>query len=344
MKKNILLGVIFLSAGIPLASADWKISEISFYPPQNEPPWIELENRSGLPAHLEGIRIKGDRAEWRFTGANTEIPAKSLVLVRFDGQGDGKTLAEENSLRVIHAPKRILFGDPKKGYCALYERQDVMSEPGIVIEDVPGNFFTKEQQQKLRETAKPKVIETKEKMVDFVAWGDEPGEIADEASGMNLWSGRGSFIATDPAPERQMSGPRDPEQSVDHPGKTLAVVAGGVWTILRDTDASPGRPNVLPLYPPSTISPSGLMLDSPSVLWWTGGKGHAQIATDELFTDIIRDFKDDSQAPVTPPLETGIYWWRVRRIGESGKVSAWSPAVNFKIGYPHQDPSRSPKS
>ena len=347
MKRIILTGLLFFLALSGSAFADWKISEISFYPPEGEVQWIELVNNFLEPARLDGIRIKGDRGDWEIPEGYSNIPPGGFVVVYFDGR-KWSAVDEKSGALVIHSPKRNPFGGPQKGWCALYEKKDVMGPQGIEIKgiDPSGRGAFDEMNKVLKDIHKPKVVGQKEEMVDFVAWGDNPGKIGQEAMWKNLWSG--VFLHTDPAPEKMVVGPIEPGTYFDCRGKTIARVKQGGWSTMQLDEVSPGRPNVLKLRPPGIMSPQhgNHMLGQPT-FWWTSGVVDIDLALDEDFRQIVRQWRGiegENQLRPDPPLDDHkVYWWRIRRVGENGEVSEWSEATKFIIGHPRVDNKQAKK-
>ncbi len=354
MKRSIPTGILFLLALSGPAFADWQISEINFYPPEGEAQWIELVNNFSEPARLDGIRIKGDRRDWEIPEGQSNIPHGGLAVVYFDGR-KGSAVDEKSGALVIHSPKRNPFGGPQKGWCALYEKKDVMSKPespeGVELEvlDYSKDQSLKRQfepllalQEATRKAQEPKVVGQKEEMVDFLAWGDKPGKIGQEAMWKNLWSGEGVFFHTDPAPEKMVVGPIEPGTYFDCRGKTIARVKQGGWSTMQLDEVSPGRPNVLKLRPPGIMSPqNGSHILGQPTFWWTGGVVDIDLALDEDFRQIVRQWRGiegENQLRPDPPLDDHkVYWWRIRRVGENGEVSEWSEATKFIIGHPRVD-------
>jgi hypothetical protein len=359
MKCKIILIICFLFLAFP-AFAGWKISEVGLYPLAGESQWIELLNDTSEPAPIDGVLIKGDQWEWRFSSMNVDVPQHTLVLVRFDSPGDAATLEVKDGVRVFHVPQKDVFGGPEKGYCALYEKENIVSRPAFEVKvfDYSKNGALKGLQDAMSQAAQPEVTGQKDKFVDFVAWGDEPGKIGEDANSQGVWSGGSSFLWTDPAPERMPVGPSMGDVFFDQRGKTLGIVNGG-WKTLQPGEASPGRWNMEGLLP-ATIMPliangGNDMPGSPFSFWWQnvymfgGCNIEAQVATDEQFTNIVRTMGAESLGKPVPPLDLGTYWWRFRPLDglpswfdpqtastqhagwECRGRAEWQPPVRFEI-------------
>ncbi|MEI6437488.1 MAG: hypothetical protein WCO69_01910 [Candidatus Omnitrophota bacterium] len=305
------------------AFAEWKISEIGLYPPAGETQWIELLNDSSLPAPIDGLFIKGDRWEWRFSSLNIDVPEHTLILVRFDSPGDAATMEIKDGVRVLHVPQNVIFGDSQRGYCALYEKQAGSGPEVDQIEHALGRVLSAQKINSIDTMVKANAGALPDNFVDFVAWGDAPGQIGQEATDAGLWSGGQVFMWTDPAPERMPDGPAEPGQFFDKPGKTLGRIAGQ-WKTLEADEASPGRWNPEGLAPEKILkvlpgSSSDMPFSSFS-LWWqnvflSGGCDiQAQIATDAAFTHIVRELSRESHGKPLPPLDLGTYWWRFKTL------------------------------
>jgi hypothetical protein len=294
---------------------DLRLNEICFLPAAGEHQWVEVTNVGDDPVNSGGVEILSNGGAYSLPAELSAIPKDGIVVVHFDGAGaagNDYSFAGDNKAELhTEAGTVDVLGSPA-GYCSLYR--------------VTG-------------------AHSKETLLDFVAWGSEPGDAAKDAVAKRLWSSTKVHLWTDPD-----NPPMGPGGWAVVAGDTIGRNDVGAWEHFSATKGTKGEEAIAV---PSPIFPNDGMaiLQSPARCTFAGAQGaieyQVQIASDEAFANVVRELTTRSPKQGTriqPPLPLhAVYWWRVRGVGQEGQTSDWSQAVRFTVGRPAPPAQRDTK-
>lgn len=285
-----------------------RLAEICFLPLPGQPQWVEIVN-TGNSFAAAGVEIVSNYRSYRLPSELSPIPSRGVVVIYFDGAGPSKndySFADDNKA-VLHSPVGVTngLGSPV-GFCSLY--------------CMPGR--------------------SKETLLDFVAWGGDPGEVAREAVEKGIWSGTKVHLWTDAD-----NPPLGPGGWGLQPGDRIGRDNAGGWKYIP---ASKSVKGLAILSTPTPIFPNEGMaiLNSPARCTFEAVVGAAkyevQIASNAEFTADLRVL-DASDPIVGVQIKPALpkhkkYWWRVRAIGLKGETSAWCSPIGFSVGQPPPQP------
>ncbi|MCK5802419.1 MAG: carboxypeptidase regulatory-like domain-containing protein, partial [Lentisphaeria bacterium] len=312
MRKTLfLLAWPLVAAFLPLLSHGacprdaLRLSELCFWPQAGQPQWVEIANTSTEETfNCAGVEIVSNGASYSLPNELADVPPGAKIVIYFDGETAQNDYAFDGDNKAeLHppAPGRVsALGNPV-GYCSLFR---VTSAHGV------------------------------DTLLDFVAWGGEPGDAAKDAVEKRLWSTTGVYLAP-PASEMR-----------DGPGAKMIVQGGTLgrvneaWKILSPAQATPGTAFVTVLTAPILEFPSdGLQGDAPTRLWFKGVEGAAgyqvQVSDIVVFSNLLVDGETAQAAffltGVTLAGDT-TYYWRVRSLNGTGDSSPWSIVYSFTVG------------
>jgi hypothetical protein len=166
---------------------------------------------------------------------------------------------------------------------------------------------------------------TSPNIVDFVAWGEDPGEAAAHAVEAGIWSA-GRYHYFDGGFGVGISaGPARPNDSLGRWRRD--------WTSYFAADSSRGQPNNPPRPLHSTIADGAILDRSTFRLAWSPveapeGEIHYEfeLATTPAFTDTLFHVITENPGwePPTPlPTDIITFYWRVRTVGRNGEYSPY---------------------
>lgn len=285
---------------------DLRLNEVCFLPAVGQHQWVEVSNIGDAPVEAGGVEVLSNGGSYSLPGDLEAIPKDGIVVVHFDGAGaaaNDYSFAGDNKAELhTEAGTVDVLGSPA-GYCSLYR--------------VTG-------------------AHSKETLLDFVAWGDAPGEAADEAVGKRIWASGNVHLWTDPA-----NPPVGPGGWSVTEGDAIARDVSGRWTYSPAAKGTKGD-GLLPSPEPIFPNEGAKILNSPARCTFSevpdAQEFQVQIALDPDFDNVVRTIVSlDAKvgASIQPPLERHkVYWWRVRSVGAAGATSAWSQTRSFTVGHP----------
>jgi hypothetical protein len=293
-----------------------KLNSLCFLPSAGQPQWVAVTNTGGESVVGAGVELVGNGGAYSLPSRLESIPPGGIVMLVFDGAGTGSndySFAGDNKA-VLHTepglPSATNFLGSPVGFCSLYR--------------VTG-------------------AHSKETILDFVAWGGEPGEAASDAVENRVWAAKNVFIWTDPA-----NPPLGPIPQFVTNGSTIARSGLVGWQVCLPASTKGKR-----LSAPKLTSPASgqFILENTRKLRFLACIGateyEVQIATDDNFANAVRSFRSAyrmSGVGVVPALPLHQqYWWRVRALAPDGSASDWSEPANFILGHPLK-PSSAPPS
>jgi len=261
--------------------------------------WVELYNPGPDPAALYGYELTDeDGNKYAFPAALTRVPVGAFVVVHFDGVGSGFDDYDfSDNLAVVHSPSGMVnIYEESRDQCALYRGSE----------------------------------RSMESVVDFVAWGNVPGEDDDVADLAGLWIDD-SFAGTAEAAPGGIALGEGGSVGL-YPGYDCDAPA--CWQVYQRAEVSPGEANVAPasllVSPPDGI----VSLDSQIGFGWftVPGAGHytLQVDDDSAFASPIIDVQVIEPYYSSSPLAGGTYYWRVRA-AMGAETDGWSGVRSFTI-------------
>jgi hypothetical protein len=285
-----------------------RLNEINFLPAAGQHQWVEVTNVGNDPVSAAGVEILSNGGSYSLPAELAEIPKGGMVVIHFDGAGPaGNDYSFDGDLSaVLHTEAGTVdvLGSPV-GFCSLYRVTSAHS---------------------------------KETLLDFVAWGGEPGDAAKEAVGKGIWPDTYSALPTLGEAATRVAGPTS---SVPQGGVIARPSSTAGWENLPETGATPGRANSV-LALPSLFRPNqdAWLGGTPSMFLWSHTSSaksfDLQVSSDSDFIKVVLDkagLVDNTYNPLpAEALEQGNYWWRVRSTDSDGNKSDWSQAYMFKVG------------
>lgn len=318
--RRIFCCVVFLSIISTFAYAECprdflKIWEISYWPQTGQSQWIELNNAHPTSTYsCGGVEIVSNGGSYSLPAKLKDIPPNGKVLIYFDGKGEDTNdyFFDGDNKAVLHAPSGkdgVFLGNPV-GFANLYRVTSAHSS---------------------------------DTLLDFVAWGGEPGEAAKDAVTKRIWSNKSSFIWTSGEP-------------VFGPSETRMEQGGSLgrydskWTTFKTANITPGADNLIALLSPVGITPPNQLrlLQTPSFRWSVvlgAEKYELEVATDSSFSNIVftdNTVQNNMSLGVSLPSDK-TYYWRVRSI-KGTDISDWSSVQQFTIGFPPKSSSSTRRS
>ncbi|MCG2768201.1 MAG: lamin tail domain-containing protein, partial [Anaerolineae bacterium] len=261
--------------------------------------WVELYNPGPDPALLYGHELTDEDGNvYAFPRALPKVLPGEFVVVQFDGLGSSSDDYDfSDNLAVLHSPPGVV---------------DVFEDSG----DQCGLYLGSGR--------------TMHTVVDFVAWGDVPGEDDDVAELAGLWIDDSFTGPAEAAPGGIAFGEGG---SVGlYPGYDCDAPA--CWQVYQRAEVSPGEANVAPasllVSPPDGI----VSLDSQIGFGWftVPGAGYytLQVDDDSAFASPTINVQVIEPHYFSPPLASGTYYWRVRAAMGEG-TDGWSGVRSFTI-------------
>ena len=261
--------------------------------------WVELYNSGPDPALLYGHELTDEDGNvYAFPASLPQVPLGAFVVVHFDGVGKGFDDYDfADNVAVLHSPPGMVNVYEESGdQCALY-------------------------------MGSGRSMDT---IVDFVAWGDVPGEDDDVAELAGLWIDD-SFAGTAEAAPGGIALGEGGSVGL-YPGYDCDAPA--CWQVYQHAEVSPGEANVAPVSllvsPPDGI----VSLDSQIGFGWftVPGAGHytLQVDDDSAFASPTIDVQVIEPHYSSPSLAGGTYYWRVRAAMGAG-TDGWSGVRSFTI-------------
>lgn len=158
-------------------------------------------------------------------------------------------------------------------------------------------------------------------LIDYVAWGRDPGASAQIAIAKGLWSASQYLTLDDGFGAEGEPAPYQPNQSFGRWSDS--------WASYGSRHSSPGKPNPMP-SPMSTTVPDGAILDATTFgVAWSPVDGATQyefqLDVDEAFVKPTVNIKT-METGWRPKLrmQSGKYYWRVRALTARGDAGGWT--------------------
>jgi len=259
--------------------------------------WVELHNSGPGPISLTGYELGDEDGNvYAIPEALPEIPPSAFVLIYLDGAGGGFNDYDfSDNLAVLHSPSGMvdIFEDDGD-QCALYKSSDY----------------------------------TLDTIVDFVAWGNLPGEDDDVAELAGIWI------------DDSFAGPTSAR-----PGEHTLIEGGSVglypardcdapacWVVYQPQEATPGEMNRAPA--PLLVTPSDgtTICNSQIAFGWfvvpNAEQYLLQADDDPTFGSPDVGVTVTEPMYIAPSLPDGTYYWRVQAQGGEW-TSGWSPIRAF---------------
>lgn len=260
--------------------------------------WVELYNPGPDPAALYGYELTDeDGNEYAFPAALARVPVGAFVVVHFDGVGSGFDDYDfSDNLAVVHSP------------------------PGMV------NVYEDSGDQCALHMGSERSMDT---IVDFVAWGDVPGEDDDVAELAGLWIDDAFAGPAEALPGGVVLG-QDGSVGL-YPGYDCDAPA--CWLVYQPDEISPGQANRAPA--PHLVKPpdgTTFMQSEISFGWQAVADAtqyRLQVDDDLAFGSPIADLVVTT-GRVATDLPDGSYYWRVQAQGSLWS-SGWSTVRTFTV-------------
>jgi len=255
------------------------------------------------PVEISGWQVTGaDGSSYTLPDTLPAVPPGAYVTIYFDGQGaaaDDYDLGDGRA--VLHSPPGMvdLFAD-EAGQVALYSSSS--HNPDTVV--------------------------------DFLAYGEPPGDGAADAEAVNVWQ-PGWFVGTEVGSGALIEG------ELAEAGQSIGLYPGrdnrgpDSWCLYRGDDVSPGAANPVARAYWTNVGDGVVMAADGVALGWSwapGARYQFQMDDDPAFGSPLVDRLLDSPwyAPAEPP-PAGSYWWRVRPLDPQFGAGAWSEPLRLGI-------------
>jgi len=275
--------------------------------------FVEIRNSGDGQISLPGVTIVSGNSSFTIPASVTEAMGKNqFVLIKFDGANastDDVSFAGDG-LVTLHGPASGFLGNPT-GHCGLYRTTGVRS-PQLLL--------------------------------DFVAWGDKPGEAASDAVKKRLWPSQDTFFVSSKLPiNKALFGPAN--------GPDTEILNGDsiVYSTTLETWIRSAAPTGVTTKNMSIILKPGPKLFHPAngaafatermgdlkFIWGADPLAlgyRVQISKDDFKTTVV-DAMGLKQSEFTPAtkLDSGTYRWRAATDFGEGEASDWSTPFEFKI-------------
>jgi formylglycine-generating enzyme required for sulfatase activity len=295
------------------------INEVMFYPEEGEYEWVELKNNGSASISIDGWSLTDEDDNWyRFPTTLQDVPPGAFVVVIFDGAGnvsDDYDLSD--NVATLHSQTgsvNIFENDIDQIglYFGAYYR--------ITLPIILNNSDSKTYSQTIQVNTSTitEVDNLLNQMIDYVAWGGDPGEDAYQAYQSGLWS-IGEYISIDQTPGSQ------------------GIVIGGslgiintdlfdeYWGIYFPIETSQGLNNIIPgptiLNPPNGIVTCNHQM---TFSWTSEGVNSYSIEIDDQ-SDFSSPLESTQVLGTSYQQATaysdGIYYFRVKSDGDSTQFS-----------------------
>ena len=281
-----------------------RINEICYAPTEGGSQWVEIVNTGDEVVFPNGAELVGNSGAFTLPGELGGIPARGIVLVVFDGADASENRYEcaPGAAAVLHGPAEGMFGNPV-GFCGLYRVTDV---------------------------------HTPETLLDFLAWGGEPGAAAADAVAKGVWNSTSSYLVTGAGGE---TGPYVAMQEGGSFARSSETFVG--WNVLGLGDVTFGQENYSLAAPVLHYPPAGDWgEEEPSYFSWfpvmNASSYDFQLADSEDFSNLLVEesglaggvFEHEGGLG----LSDGVYYWRVRAINGE-EFGPWCEGRRLEKGY-----------
>jgi len=301
----------------PTPSALIRINEILLHPTGKAHQWVELENKASISLNLGGFGLTDEDGLWYYLpNALPPVPPGAFVLIQFDGQGSQTNDYDfTDSVAVLHTPAGIVdIFDPDTDQCALYRLSRYIYLP-LLLKKGSGTGTA---------TPSPFAGGPTAPVIDFVAWGNDPGSDARNAVLAEVWLD--SFALS----LYRGAGINSPELALQ-PGESLGRLphqpdGPDSWTLYQAFEVTPGATNALPAVSWTTPASGSTLLNSTFYVGWNTIPGAAyrfQLDTDADFNPPLTETLQTTPTWHFPEAPEGTFYWRVKTLYPQGE-SAWS--------------------
>ena len=310
------------------ASAGVFINEVMFAPQPGGYEWVELKNGGATPVRLPGYYITDeDGNEYRLPTTLPAVPPGAFVVVLFDGQGDaGNDLDFGDHVASLHTPAGLedVFEDDAD-QVALYANALKQVYLPLILRNLGPNAL------QLSPASPVTPIEMSSGIVDFVAWGAEPGQDAASAAAAGIWFeawfvslSRGLGVKNALLETGETIGLL-PQSEITHPGD---------WELFQAAEVTIGADNIVPMISWYTPEDGAIVSDSTIAVAWnpvTNATGYRfQLGeTTDFGSPLVDSVFTEPRYINVGTLADGVYYWRVK-VHYSGDVSSWSDPVSIQ--------------
>lgn len=332
-----IVGVIhFILAPDRLYAAAWtstvpvQINEVMFRPVAGNSEWVELTNTGVTAVNLRGFVLGDEDGNlYRIPSNLPDLPPGAFVVVYFDGLGaSANELDFGDHIAVLHSAAgqvnvfeddadQVGLYEPAAGFGQFAFLPVALDDFSVFNPSVPSPFPTLPSSH----------------VVDFVAWGNPPGDDATAAQIAGIWNAdwfvslyRGLGVASD--------------ETLMGSGETIGRARGAtahtldVWTLYQAAEASTGSQNSLPAVAWSDPPNGALMASTTVAMGWmppAAAVGYQFQLDDsnDFASPIISTTLDDASFVSAASIAPGIYYWRVSPIFASG-AGAWTTAAQIQ--------------
>ena len=296
------------------------INEVLFLPGEGESAWVELKNVSDAAIDISGYALTDEDGNWFvFPPGTPSVGAGAFVLVQFDG---GAGYEQSGELLVFHIQAGFL---EESDQLALYTSRYYQTFLPFAIKTADSP------RQSGAGSPQPMGDGPLVPLLDFVAWGGDPGTDDRLAASANLWDD-GFYISLS-------RGLGFEDQSVV-PGESLGLLPGmptkspSDWELYLAAEVTPGEENLYPTVAWFDPADGEVLAGSTFALGWqpvTAATGYAfQLDDNEDFSSPLVDVMVSQplyQYPGVMP--DGVYYWRVQA-ETFGMESGWSSPVSVE--------------
>lgn len=296
------------------------INEVLFLPAGDEYAWVELKNTSDNTIDISGYALTDEDGNWCiFPDDTPPVAAGGFVLVQFD---DGSGYEQSGDLLVFHTQAGIL---EETDQLALYTSryfQTFLPFATNMESGITGSGSASKQLASEGPSAP---------MLDFVAWGGDPGTDARLAASTNLWDD-GYYVS--------LSRGMGLEDGSAIPGESLGLLPGmptktpSDWELYQALEVTPGEENLYPTVAWFSPADGEVVAGSTFAFGWqpvTAATGYAfQLDDNQDFSSPLVDIMVSQpryQYPEVMP--DGVYYWRVQA-ETIGMESSWSSPVSVE--------------
>lgn len=302
------------------------LNEIMFSPVDGEPEWIELKNVGAQSININDFSLTDEDGNWYcIPEILPSVPAGAFVVVVFDGLGNvADDLDFGDNVAIVHSsPSLINIFDNQADQISLYKNCPTNSQGSysiylpIIVKEGVGSYS-------------PSII-------DFVAWGSEPGIDAMNAVFAEIW-GEGLYIELRQVGE-EASQPVMQGQSIGLlPASTNSFSADN-WVIYRETEVTQGQNNLVPGITIFDPAPGATIDSATFAIGWKGVDGatnyHFQMDNNNDFSSPEYDLTLDGPSFVpNSSITEGKYYWRAKVL-QGTQESSWSVPVEINsLTYP----------
>lgn len=268
------------------------IKEICFNPLDGKPQWVEIKNMSTKTVVVKGVELFGDKGAFTVPEACEDMPAGAFLVVYFGSAGD-----DANDYSFLGDNRAVMYADP-----------------GVAIFGNPVGHCS------LNRVTGPR---TRDILLDFIAWGDSPGDAAKNAVAKRIIYSTSQFIHTD---EKNMYRGPDGMRFVEK-GDTIKR-EGLMWFVAKKNNA-----------PVLTTMSGRIVFEDAPTFNISAQRNYEyieiEISKDEAFSHLehtqLLDINNIFFEVDGYTFDKNVLYWCRARCKKTGEDTAWSKKISFTL-------------